>query len=193
MKQAEKNQKSRTYILTHAFAEFAAHGYAGSSLNEICAAGGISKGLLYHYYKNKDMLYLACVERLFADLTAHLRTQINADSITPADYFAARLRFFRANPQHQRLFYDVNAYPPPHLSEGLQQARADFDQLSDELVRAVLAGQILAPGLDLADAMRQFRAFVDFFGVYLREGAPDETERQAEALLHTLLYGLIAR
>ena len=58
MKQAEKNHKSRTYILTHAFAEFAAHGYAGSSLNGICAAGGISKGLLYHIIKTRTCFIL---------------------------------------------------------------------------------------------------------------------------------------
>lgn len=193
MKQAEKNRKSRDYILTHAFAAFAANGYTGSSLNGICAAGGISKGLLYHYYDGKDALYLACVGRLFADLTAHLRAQVDAETVTPATYFAARLRFFQSNPQHQRLFYDVRAYPPPHLAGGLQQARAEFDRLSDDLVRAVLSRQTLAPGLAPADAMRQFRAFVDFFGVYLRDGAPDATEQQAEALLHTLLYGLVAR
>ena len=48
MKQSEKNQKSRALILTHAFAEFASHGYEGSSLNQICARGNLSKGLLYH-------------------------------------------------------------------------------------------------------------------------------------------------
>ena len=44
MKQAEKNRRSRELILLHAFAEFAQHGYAGSSLNQICARGNISKG-----------------------------------------------------------------------------------------------------------------------------------------------------
>ena len=45
MKQSEKNQKSRALILTHAFTEFASHGYEGSSLNQICARGNLSKGL----------------------------------------------------------------------------------------------------------------------------------------------------
>ena len=65
MKQEEKNRRSRTHILEHAFAEFALQGYLGASVNAICAAGSISKGLLYHYYADKDTLYLACVERCF--------------------------------------------------------------------------------------------------------------------------------
>ena len=76
MKQAEKNRKSRDLILKHAFAEFAGNGYAGSSLNLICARGEISKGLLYHYYPNKDALYLACVQKLFDEMTAFLSGRI---------------------------------------------------------------------------------------------------------------------
>lgn len=37
MKQAERNRKGRARILSHALAEFAANGYAGSSLNLLCA------------------------------------------------------------------------------------------------------------------------------------------------------------
>lgn len=58
MKQVEKSQKSREHILEYAFAEFAEQGYLGASVNTICTAGSISKGLLYHYYADKDALYL---------------------------------------------------------------------------------------------------------------------------------------
>ena len=78
MKQSEKNQKSRALILTHAFTEFASHGYEGSSLNQICARGNLSKGLLYHYYKNKDALYLSCVHVLFDDMTPVWFTALSA-------------------------------------------------------------------------------------------------------------------
>ena len=67
MKQEERNRRSRENILACAFEEFAAHGYTGGGLNQICVHGGISKGLLYHYYTGKDDLYVACVEKLFRD------------------------------------------------------------------------------------------------------------------------------
>ena len=56
MKQEERSQKSRAHFLEYAFAEFARQGYLGASVNTICAAGKISKGLLYHYYADKDTL-----------------------------------------------------------------------------------------------------------------------------------------
>lgn len=193
MKQTEKNRKSREYILTHAFAEFAEHGYAGSSLNLICTAGNISKGLLYHYYPSKDALYLVCVEKLFKEMTVYLHTQLDLSTVTPESYFAARMQFFQQCPQHHRLFFDVITYPPTHLSAALQDRRAAFDRFNDSAVRAVLRSKPLASGLTLEDAVRQFRMFADFLGAYLRDSSPNETERQASALLHTLMYGLITR
>ena len=110
MKQAEKNKKSRDHILTHAFTEFATSGYAGSSLNLICAHGGISKGLLYHYYASKDELYLACVQKLFSEMTQYLSGHIHLPEITVTQYFDVRMRFFQQHPEHRQLFYDCLLY-----------------------------------------------------------------------------------
>ena len=104
MKQAEKNRKSREHILIHAFAEFSEHGYAGSSINLICAHGSISNGLLYHYYPNKDALYIACIEKLFTEMTGWLSAEMNIQGVTVTEYFDVRLRFFQQHPAHRQLF-----------------------------------------------------------------------------------------
>ena len=54
MKREEKNQQTQRRIMDSALAEFAEKGYGGSSVNTICAAQGISKGIIYHYFENKD-------------------------------------------------------------------------------------------------------------------------------------------
>ncbi|MEG1748002.1 MAG: TetR/AcrR family transcriptional regulator, partial [Oscillospiraceae bacterium] len=72
MKRDEKNLISRRKILDSALAEFGTQGYGMSSVNTICTAGDISKGILYHYFRDKDELYLACVQELFDSLTEHL-------------------------------------------------------------------------------------------------------------------------
>ncbi len=33
--------------------EFSKQGYGASSINTICSAQGISKGIIYHYFKTK--------------------------------------------------------------------------------------------------------------------------------------------
>ena len=193
MKQAEKNKRSRAYIVQHAFAEFAAHGYAGSSLNQICSRGGISKGLLYHYHANKDALYIACVQLLFQDMTQHIQTHIDEADVTIAQYFAVRMEFFQQHPAHRQLFYDVLIDPQGHLAQQLAQCRAAFDALNTRLLRAVLQRERLAAGLTLEQAVRQFHLFVNFLGVYVREDTPADAEQKTQDLLHTMLYGMLAR
>ena len=59
MNREEKNQQMQRRIMDSALAEFAKQGYSASSVNTICAAQGVSMGIIYHYFKNKDELYLS--------------------------------------------------------------------------------------------------------------------------------------
>ena len=103
MKREEKNQQTRRRIMDSALAEFAANGYGGSSVNTICAAQGISKGIVYHYFESKDELYLACVEECFQCLTAHLSAALPEEDAGAVEdqlgrYFSARMAFSRTTP-----------------------------------------------------------------------------------------------
>lgn len=193
MKQTEKNKKSRTLILSQAFLEFAEHGYAAGSMNSICAGGKISKGLLYHYYPNKDALYLACIEKCFDEMTAYLRDRIDLSGFTIKEYFDMRLSFFRSNPQHQKLFFDAVMYPQPHLNCEIQRRRTEFNNLNHRLLSAILQKETLADHITIEEAVLQLDSFVDFFGVQMRMESDQELERHAMALLQTMLYGIIAR
>lgn len=50
--------EKRERILNAAINEFAHKGYKYASTNEIVLAAGISKGLIFHYFKNKKQLFL---------------------------------------------------------------------------------------------------------------------------------------
>ncbi|WP_053365807.1 TetR/AcrR family transcriptional regulator [Bacillus sp. FJAT-27245] len=50
--------EKRDRILNAALDEFVQKGYEHASTNEIVKKAGISKGLLFHYFKNKKQLYL---------------------------------------------------------------------------------------------------------------------------------------
>ena len=198
MKQEEKNQKSRAHILEHAFAEFADQGYLGASVNAICAAGKISKGLLYHYYADKDALYLACVEACFQELTSALSAALDARTVTPDQYFDVRLTFFAQHPWHQRLFCDAVVNPPRHLHRELEECRASFDALNETMLTAILEKERLAPGLSVPDAIAQLRIFEDCVSSYLKNAGQEAQQAEKHNPLcrqtfQTMLYGLIAR
>ncbi len=61
MKRAERTELTVAKILEAALEEFGAKGYSGGTVNNICKRG-INKGLVYHNFKDKDALYLACLE-----------------------------------------------------------------------------------------------------------------------------------
>ena len=198
MKQEEKSRKSREHILEYAFAEFAGHGYQGASVNSICAAGKISKGLLYHYYADKDTLYLACVALCFRELTAALSAELDAQTITPDQYFNARLVFFGTHPLHQRLFCDAVVNPPQHLRRELAECRASFDALNEIMLTAILEKESLAAGISIQDAICQLRMFEDCVSSYLKNAGQEAQQAEKHNQLcrqtfQTMLYGLIAR
>lgn len=197
MKQEEKNRKSREHILEYAFEEFAEQGYQGASVNTICAAGRISKGLLYHYYADKDALYLACVEKCYQELTTALSDVLDVGTVTPDRYFEVRLNFFALHPMHQRLFCDTVVNPPRHLHRELKACRASFDELNETMLTAILEKERLAPGLGIPDAIAQLRIFEDCVSTYLKNADPEQQMDRHNQLcrqtFQTMLYGLIAR
>lgn len=53
---------TRQRILDVAKAEFAEHGFSGSRIERIAAGASANVGMIYHYFGNKDELYLAALE-----------------------------------------------------------------------------------------------------------------------------------
>jgi AcrR family transcriptional regulator len=59
----QKKQRHQE-ILAAAFEEFAAHGYAATRLEDVARRGGIAKGTIYLYFKDKEQLFRAVVRSL---------------------------------------------------------------------------------------------------------------------------------
>ena len=60
---AEDEGAKRRQIVDGARAMFLAQGFDAASMNDIARAAGVSKGTLYVYFKNKEELFEAIVER----------------------------------------------------------------------------------------------------------------------------------
>lgn len=73
MEQKTRSALTRQRILDAAMAEFSSKGYEGASLNAACAENGFSKGVVYHHFKDKNELYLLCVQRCFNAVTERLK------------------------------------------------------------------------------------------------------------------------
>jgi AcrR family transcriptional regulator len=58
----QRSEATRAHILDAAARVFAGQGYEASSVAEICAAAGVSKGAFYHHFESKQALFLALLD-----------------------------------------------------------------------------------------------------------------------------------
>lgn len=64
-KQVRDAEATKTAILDAAEAEFAQYGLNAAKTEEIAAKTGVTKAMIYYYFKSKEDLYVAVLERIF--------------------------------------------------------------------------------------------------------------------------------
>src|SRR6202790_3599649 len=69
-------------LLVAARREFAQSGLAGARVDEIAARAGVNKQLVYHYFGDKDALYLAVLEWVYEEIRAQER-KLNLEGLAP--------------------------------------------------------------------------------------------------------------
>jgi len=70
MHQQDRSDRSRKAILDKALSLFSKQGYHGTSTREVAAAAGLSTGIVYHHFPDKEAIFRALLERYFAILAA---------------------------------------------------------------------------------------------------------------------------
>lgn len=70
----------RDRLIAAARTAFTAHGYHGTTMDDVCAVARTSKPVLYRHFPNKKELYLAVVSDYLNDVTARIRTISTAGS-----------------------------------------------------------------------------------------------------------------
>jgi len=77
-------EKTRAAILKAALEEFAHEGVAGARTDEIARHAGVNKALLYYYFKDKEGLYAAVLEQIFAALAAQVAAVLDRRDLGPS-------------------------------------------------------------------------------------------------------------
>lgn len=82
----ESGFKKREALFDAAVKEFGAHGFQNASLNTILKEAKVSKGVFYHYYENKDTLYLEITGQLLEKKKAFIMEKLKPED-TQGDIF----------------------------------------------------------------------------------------------------------
>jgi AcrR family transcriptional regulator len=67
-RRADHAADTRRALVTSARRLFGQRGYAATSLDDICDRAGVTKGALYHHFRNKEDLFVEALEQVEEDL-----------------------------------------------------------------------------------------------------------------------------
>jgi AcrR family transcriptional regulator len=154
-----ENDERRAQLLALARQTFSEHAYDDVSMDDLARVGGISKGLLYHYYPTKRDLYVAGLREISEELIEAITSAAEAP---PAERVKAGLDAYLEHvAKHSRAFVALmrgGIGSDPEVAAVIERVRTRlFDQL---LARTPLAPQY-AGDARFEIAMRGWIGFVE--------------------------------
>lgn len=162
---------ARERLLREAERLFMANGFAAVSTRDICAAANVKQPTLYHYFANKEELYLAVLERWLARFGAGIRHAIAAHA-TLAEQLHAVAILFWAGPagEYGAMQRDaMHNMPAAHLATVGQWVWVALLTPIVEVLRDAIARGELPAYADPVVLMQLFWAVVEGIGnIYQR-------------------------
>ena len=130
---------------------FSEHGYHGVSMDQIAAASGITKPMLYEYFGSKEGLFLACMERARGQLFEAIGGAVRATDDAEAALRAGIQAFLKVADE-QRATWPVLFGEGGRFNEAAAAIRAEQAGLIVQLLRE-LPGWKREPDREQLDAI----------------------------------------
>ncbi len=182
---AQDYGEKRQQIMDAAAKVFAADGYSKAGMAAIAAAAGISKGNIYHYYKNKEDLLYAILDAYLSALRDRICSLDLPDAPEPALRLTLReiLRAYKGEDEmHKVQVNDLTALPD-HLQAPLRDYQRD-------IVRFVSARLEPFGQANLRDVTMSIFGMLNWFYMW-NAGADDDTrDAYADTVCDLVLGGM---
>ncbi|HVI29511.1 TetR/AcrR family transcriptional regulator [Hansschlegelia sp.] len=166
---ASRQAEQRRRILDAAIACFARGGFHATGMQAVCAEAGMSPGGLYRYFRSKEAIIEAIVERDRAAIPAMLGPLLEAEDVVEAIVEAAR-QFVAGNLKADGMPIFPELYAEAIRNPAVKAIASRCDaEVHGILVRVLERGKTLGqidPALDAGHGARLLMALAD--GVLLR-------------------------
>ena len=160
---AEMREKSRQQIVEKALEIFAENGYYKASIEMIAKAAGISKGLIYNYFKSKDEL----LESIFMEGFKYFdeMVKINQTEISAYEKLEILLNSFTRSLKDNLPFWKLyqNIISQPLVAQKLGKFKEYYESIFTPLLMSIfgkLFGKEMAE-IDIQIEMMIFASFLD--------------------------------
>ncbi len=146
-------ERTRAQILEAAAREFAAAGLGGARVGRIAAQAGVNVRMLYYYFRSKDALFLAVLERTYARVR-EAEKRLELDQGPPEDALRRLVRFTWeyqiAHPEFITLVNSENLHQGRHLKRSslIQRLHAPLLETIGRLLERGVREGVFRRGVD---------------------------------------------
>lgn len=146
-------ERTKGQILSAALVEFAENGFDGAKVQKIANGAQCNARLIYHYFDNKERLYIAALQKIYSDLRAQ-EEDLHLE-VLPPDEAIERLvettfEYFEDNPAFLAITRSENLLGGRFITQipEIQRISAPFlKKIADILSRGTAEG-VFRPGID---------------------------------------------
>jgi AcrR family transcriptional regulator len=181
----------RAAILETAAHLFAENGFAGTSMADLAKACGVSKALLYHYYRDKEHLLFGTADS-YLDTLIGIVAAVRARKLPPMEHFTALIARFMQEYEHSQDQHRVLVQDVKFLGEA-ERARvvAKERQVVDAVAQAIsaLKPRFRKKALRVPLAMILF-GMINWTFTWLRADGPLSYEDMSKVVTEIFLKGI---
>lgn len=183
---ASHKPKTRIRIINAASAQFNKHGFENVTIDQVMAAAGLTRGGFYAHFKNKEDLFVACVENGMSLLASPVLAKLRKAELRGNDWVTsfAQLYLSRLHIENP----DMGCALPTlstEVSRSGDKARNAFSKLVNH------ATQKLAWKLAKEDGVPGIDKHVDINADTKPRNVPPEYERESTAMLAMMVGAVV--
>ena len=190
---AKDHAEKRHAILERAAKFFAENGFDRSSMNQLAAACGVSKALIYHYYDSKDALLFDIVLTHLTDLVKMV-SAVDQTGPDKADNLRQTIRailiaYRDADAEHQVQTEAMTALPKEQR-QVLADLQREMVQIVSDALEAVTPAVYAANPEKLRPVTMTLFGMLNWFYMWHRKGRGLSREEYADLVADLVLSGV---